>query len=105
MANPVTITVMNNNKILSAKSDKGTLEIILATGQMLYNNKILRLQNFIKDTDDEDINFDLMYLAMALRKTIFESINLRSTYDVILTVLRRITASHPFPASITINRA
>ena len=104
MANPVTITVMNNNKILSAKSDKGTLEIILATGQMLYNNKILRLQNFINDTD-EDINFDLVHLAMALRKTIFESINLRSTYDVILTVLRRITASHPFPASITINRA
>jgi len=95
---------MNNNKILSAKSDKGTLEIILTTGQMLYNNKILRFQNFINDTD-QDNNFDLMNLAMALRKTIFESINLRSTYDAILTALRRITASHPFLANITITQA
>ena len=99
----ITINVTNTNNILSAKSRNGHLEIILTTGRMLYNNEILPLKNFIGDQTDEDINLDLLYLSVVLRKVIFENMTLRSNYNGILTALRKITVSFPFPENIKIN--
>ena len=98
----ITINITNSNNIISAKSETGSMEIILDIGVVLYNGVEMHID--IDDIDfDDDNNMDFLYLGVSLRKAIFDNPTLRRNHNSCLTTLRRMTASYPFPENIKLN--
>ena len=93
------VNVTNKYGFLTAKRDSLIMEVDLVLKTVIYNGINLRL----KDCCNNEQDYDLMYLACALRKTIFDDINLKVKFADLLTILRRITYSCPIPDNLKIN--
>ena len=93
------VTVANNYGFLTAKNNGLILEIDMVNNCISYNGMIIRLSDYANN----EPNLDLMYLACALRKTIFDDANLKGQLATTLTSLRIITASCPIPTDLKIS--
>jgi len=93
------VNVTNKYGFLTAKKDSLIVEVDLVLKTVTYNGINLRLN----DCCNNDPDYDLMYLACALRKTIFDDVNLKVKFADSLTILRRITYSCPIPDNLKIN--
>ena len=96
--NTYNVDVANNYGFLTAKSEDLILEIDLMYNTVTYNGMRVHLNYYNNGPDT-----DLLYLACALRKTIFDDANLKFKFADTLTTLRKITMSYPIPDDLKIN--
>ena len=92
----IKITNDTINKKLSAVNDNNDIiEIILCDSVILYNKIKQNIHSYSNNTD-------ILYLAISLRKYMFDNIYFYENYLNIITSLRKITTSYPIPANVKI---
>ena len=82
-----------NKKLYAVNDNNDIMEIILCDSLILYNK-------IKQDIHTYSNNIDILYLAISLRKYMFDNVYFYENYFNIITSLRKITASYPMPINV-----